>query len=227
MCVKALASQTSSRWDQFQVSQSRPLQGSWGWKPLLCNICSPISLQLPCCLPSVQIVLNCCIKGFTGRVSNILRPGSGQCLWLGSWRNHGLHQNKLRNQGGTRAWRKMVLEQKQGEKSKDMSGNDSTEHSAASAKAAYNTGRLNTVPCWSQSLDCLGTEATSNWSGDEFTHYLIAQSLCSQMCPRRRTPEQGVGDVETSSLPKVTQAAHSVPEEWRQKVTTLIWLSCL
>lgn len=138
MCVKALASQTSSRWDQFQVSQSRPLQGSWGWKPLLYNICSPISLQLLCCLPSVQIVLNCCIKGFTGRVSNVLRPGSGQCLWLGSWRNHGLHQNKLRNQGGTRAWRKMVLEQKQGEKSKDMSGDDSTEHSAASAKAAYN-----------------------------------------------------------------------------------------
>ncbi|OPJ90216.1 hypothetical protein AV530_014810 [Patagioenas fasciata monilis] len=33
----------------------------------------------------------------------------------------------------------MVLEQKQGEKSKDMSGNDNTEHSAASTKAAYST----------------------------------------------------------------------------------------
>lgn len=49
-----------------------------------------------------------------------------------------------RNWVGTRTRRKMGLEQRQagrvhrqGEQSKDMSGNDSTEHSAAFCKAAY------------------------------------------------------------------------------------------
>ncbi|KAK2529561.1 hypothetical protein Q9233_006728 [Columba guinea] len=42
-----------------------------------------------------------------------------------------------------------------------------------------------------------------------------ARKINEQCCKRkqRRTPEQGVGDVETSSLPKFTLAAHSVPEE--------------
>jgi len=55
------------------------------------------------------------------------------------------YHKRLRNQGGTRTRRKLGLEQRQaggvhrqGKQSKDMSGNYSTEHSAASLKAAHN-----------------------------------------------------------------------------------------